>query len=75
MTKDNLSSDSGAVCTLRIIDVSGRTIFRSVLPFENFRAEQHIESDTFAAGSYFVIFTYIHGKETREFSRLLTVTK
>ncbi len=75
MTKDNLSSDSGAVCTIRIIDASGRTMFRSMLPFENFRAEEHIKTETFAAGSYFVIFTYTQGKETREFSRLLTVTK
>jgi hypothetical protein len=75
MTRDNLSTDSGAVCSVRIIDASGRTVFRSMLPFENFRAEEHVRSDSFAAGSYFVIFTYTHGKETREFSRLLTVTK
>lgn len=75
MTRDNLSTDSGAVCAIRIIDASGRTFYRSMVTFENFRAEEFISSDTFAAGSYFVVLTYTQGKETREFSRLLTVTK
>lgn len=76
MTRDGTTSDSNAECSVKLIDVTGRKIYGSnAIPFVEGRSEIIINTDTFAAGSYFVILTYTQGKETREFSRLLTVTK
>ncbi|HEY6172108.1 MAG TPA: T9SS type A sorting domain-containing protein, partial [Candidatus Kapabacteria bacterium] len=76
MTKDNTSSDVNAVCSITLIDARGRKLYvGKATPFIEGRSETVINTDSLAAGSYFVILTYTKGKETREFSRLLTVTK
>ena len=76
MTKDNTTSDSYAHCTVMLIDATGRKIYMSnEIPFVEGEAETLINTEKISAGSYHVIFTYTQGKETREFSRLLTVTK
>lgn len=76
MTNDNTTSDLNAACTVTLIDAAGRKIYAGeATPFVEGRSETIINTDSISEGSYLVIFTYIQGKETREFSRLLTVTK
>lgn len=76
MTKDNTISDSYAHCSVTLIDATGRKIYMSnEIPFVDGEAETLINTEKISAGSYYVVFTYTQGKETREFSRLLTVTK
>jgi hypothetical protein len=76
MTKDNTTADSNALYTVALIDATGREMYSSsAIPFVHGRSEMLVNTENLSAGSYFVIFTYTQGKETREFSRLLTVTK